>query len=770
MKVSIFLLLLTLSPGNDNYLRVGIAPYPPYVYVDSANQLKGFDIELIEYIAADQGKLVKFYTYTFQELFDAIQSDTIDMVAGCIYVTKEREKYMFFTRSYIQTGLVIVKRPDEDINSVSDLKNLRIAVKRRATGETWARNHARRYNLLVMPYDRLDIAYDDLKKGLVDALIDDHLHAVYMISQFSPGELEIVGNPLILQRFDVALGVNKKEPELLTEINSILLTFVGSPEYESMYRRWFFVSSPFYSQRKMLHIMFMLGMVFILLLLVITLMVQSRQRDMAIRLAFGIARATSRAIEVRNWRDQGHAERVAIYSEIIARRLDVFSNSLKIAALLHDFGNIALPDSIINEINAFKTGKDEIQKQHPVIGYLLLRGIKPLEKIANWIRWHHERWDGKGYPDGLKGKEIPIESRIIAVANAFDTMTTKSFRDMPALSVEDAKRELLRGAGTIWDPQVVAVAVDLLQKVEITSQDKQIFKMIDKIKLHSAEELKKLKVFYEILNIVRSTLNFEDMLKRILTLIKNSFDPNALYAIILPDEENNLYVAAQAGMEEISLVGMKIPEGKGITRKAFMEKRAIIVRDTEIDPLFVPPGDISIQSELAIPLIIGGHVLGVLDVESVEKNAFKTEDLDFLQAVATAVAVAIKVAKSFETEAKQEKVHSEIIPEEFPSIFKSLIEKARRENKPVSVVLLKVKNAHDIDLSLLPADSIVVRDGNLYTIVISNVDYDGAEEIMAQVLHDCGDCIYGIASFPADGSTANQVLAIAHYRLSFGGT
>ncbi len=769
MKVLILFVVLTYGRGEPDTLHVGVAPYPPYVFLDSLNHLRGFDIELLNYIGTQLGKKVKFHIYTFQELFNAIQSDSIDLVAGCIYITDERKEMMHFSIPYIKTGLVLVKRVNESINSLNDLSRRRIGVKKKATGEKWALKHSRALGFIVFPYNTLDEAYKDLKAGVIDVVIDDKLHAVYIISTSGMGELEIVEHPSYLERFDVGFGVNKEEVDLLSDINSLLSTFVGSSSYETIYRRWFLIPSEFYRQKKLLLGTFLAGITILLVFFIIAFMVQSTIKDKAIRTSIAVSRATARAIEIGNKSQPGHGDRVAVYAEVIARRLNAFSTELKIAALLHDLGKIALPPVVTHRHETTDPVEQGIYKQHPVIGYLILKGIKPLEKIANWIRWHHERWDGKGYPDGLKEKEIPIESRIIAVANAFDILTTRGFRNLPPLSVEEAKIELLRGAGTVWDPQVVSVAVDMLDKVEIEYEDRQVYKIIERIQTRSAEEINKLQVIYEILNLIRETVSKEEILKKILTLLQGVFDPDAVYIILLPDEEGNLKVVAQAGIDDSSIVGMVIPKGKGVTRKAFLEKRAIIVRDTEVEPLFVPPGNINIRSELAVPMVLGNSVLGVLDVESPKRNAFRIEDVDFFQTVATAAAVAIKIAEAFQESHDAKPMIDNFSESKFPAIFRELLEKSRKENMPLSVAVIRSTEPEAIDWKLLPMDSVTVVDGNLYTVLMPGVNYEKAEEIVRQIANNCEKCVYGIASYPMDGETTNQLLAIAHYRLSFGG-
>ncbi len=765
---------VTLSAGNNRTFKVGVAVYPPYVVIDTlTHKLKGFDIEMANYIAQSLGAQFDYRIFTFQQLLDAIQSDTIDMILGCIYVTSDRKKIMNFSIPYMRTGLVIVKRTDEAVEQLQDLKGYRIAVKRKATGQEWAEKHKDEYGFMPIPYNNPADAYKDLQRGYIDALIDDYHHAVYYISRYNLGELDIAGNPLIIREYQVAIGVNKKnkrDRELLSDINTVLSSYFISPEYETSYRKWFLMPSQYYERQKVQVLMFVTGVALLLVIMVTVLIIQSHSRDNLLKIALGISRATSRAINSKNSQYHGHGFRVAVYTELIARRLGIFSYKLKIAAYLHDIGKLVLPDLITENTDMLSMSNDEAYKQHPVLGYLLLREIPALNDIANWIRWHHERWDGRGYPDGLKQTDIPIESRIISIANAFDILTTFSHENAEVLSEEDAKRELLRWAGIIWDPQIVTVAVDVLHKVELISSEAQVYRLLDKIKLQASEDINKLKVVYNIVDLLKETSDPDELLASILPIVRQAYDREAMYFIVMEDEEGKLYVAAQAGAETPSIVGMRLPEGKGITRKAMTEKRFVLVRDANLDPLFVPPRSHDIRSELAIPLLIADEVVGVLDIESKERNAFKTEDIDFLQAMATAIAVVLMVVKNKKSQGTKSTAPGKFISTaEFPKQFQEALENAKRAGTPLSVAVLKTDDKTAIDPTLLPVDSFVVKEKHNYTIVIPRSTYEEAEDILNILIQDCDRCSYGIASYPTDGDSPKKLLAVAQHRLFLGG-
>jgi HD-GYP domain-containing protein (c-di-GMP phosphodiesterase class II) len=139
-------------------------------------------------------------------------------------------------------------------------------------------------------------------------------------------------------------------------------------------------------------------------------------------------------------------------------------DSIADVALLHDIGKIGIPNEVLHEPGKLNDQQWEIMKQHPVIGEGIVKRIPGLEKVAKAIRHEHERWDGKGYPDGLRGDDIPMASRIVLVCDAFHAMTSdRPYRK--AMSVDDARSELVRNAGTQFDPAVVGA---LLSWLDIT--------------------------------------------------------------------------------------------------------------------------------------------------------------------------------------------------------------------------------------------------------------------------------------------------------------
>ena len=176
--------------------------------------------------------------------------------------------------------------------------------------------------------------------------------------------------------------------------------------------------------------------------------------------------ALASAIDAKDKYTNGHSTRVAEYSRELARRMGKSTqeiNDIYYIGLLHDIGKIGIPDKIINKPGRLTEEEYDMVKAHPVIGAEILENISELPGISIGAHWHHERYDGKGYPDGLAGTDIPEVARIIGVADAYDTMTSKrSYRDI--LPQAMARNEIEKGIGTQFDPVVAGFMLEMIDE------------------------------------------------------------------------------------------------------------------------------------------------------------------------------------------------------------------------------------------------------------------------------------------------------------------
>lgn len=172
------------------------------------------------------------------------------------------------------------------------------------------------------------------------------------------------------------------------------------------------------------------------------------------------------AVDAKDQYTKDHSKNVAFYAVEIAKEIGLSPKEIediRKACQLHDLGKIGVPLSVITKPTKLTDEEWAMIKEHPVLGAELIRPMAFLKNILPMIRQDHERYDGKGYPDGLKENEISIGARIIAIADAYDTMVSgRSYK--PALSKEQALEELKRGSGTQFDPEMVGIFVKILNR------------------------------------------------------------------------------------------------------------------------------------------------------------------------------------------------------------------------------------------------------------------------------------------------------------------
>lgn len=180
-----------------------------------------------------------------------------------------------------------------------------------------------------------------------------------------------------------------------------------------------------------------------------------------------MAGALSNAIDFRDSYTRGHSERVAEYAVMLAKELRLPDDRVELiryVGLLHDVGKVGIRDAIMKKPGTFTFDEYEEMKNHAKMGADMLVGMKFLGRGQDWVRYHHERWDGKGFPEGLSGEDIPLEARILACADSFDAMTT----DRPykkRMSFDDARAEILRCSGTQFDPAIAKAMTKVIDKL-----------------------------------------------------------------------------------------------------------------------------------------------------------------------------------------------------------------------------------------------------------------------------------------------------------------
>ena len=227
----------------------------------------------------------------------------------------------------------------------------------------------------------------------------------------------------------------------------------------------------FYEQPVFIVYMLLLLALFIIWFTWFVVQRQLNQQQIKLNMANETVMAIANAVDAKDVRTHQHSMRVAEYSAMIAEEMGIFKwwqkrkglSNLRKAAQLHDIGKIGVPDSVLNKVGRL-TDEEYVQmKSHVLRGAEILKDFTLVEHVVDGTRYHHERYDGRGYPDGLKGEEIPIFGRIIGVADAFDAMTSnRVYRNH--MDTDYVMTEMERGRGTQFDPDALDAFMRLIEK------------------------------------------------------------------------------------------------------------------------------------------------------------------------------------------------------------------------------------------------------------------------------------------------------------------
>jgi len=182
-------------------------------------------------------------------------------------------------------------------------------------------------------------------------------------------------------------------------------------------------------------------------------------------LFLGILMALSKTIDAKSRWTSGHSERVAGYAEKLAAMMgmgDDFLVNLRISANLHDVGKIGVPESILDKSSTLSSGEFDVIKRHPQDGVSIIEEIPGYEKFLNGILFHHEAWNGSGYPFGLEGRGIPLMGRLIAVADVYDSLVSdRPYRS--GMSINEALEILISEKGKKLDPGIVDLMIEIIE-------------------------------------------------------------------------------------------------------------------------------------------------------------------------------------------------------------------------------------------------------------------------------------------------------------------
>jgi diguanylate cyclase (GGDEF)-like protein/putative nucleotidyltransferase with HDIG domain len=443
---------------------------------------------------------------------------------------------------------------------------------------------------------------------------------------------------------------------------------------------------------------------------------QTREAEDVSRLHLATVEALATAIDAKDQTSHCHVRRVEIYAAGLGNLLGLSKSelrALRAGALLHDVGKLAVPDHILNKPGNLSTAEFEKTKLHTTVGAEILSRVNFPYPVIPIVKHHHERWDGGGYPEGLKGEQIPITARIMSVVDCFDSVREdRPFR--PGMTREDAIALLRQGAGSHFDPNIIELFVQNLAQFEfeianrglnehihtsfsaspIAPADDEVASVRENTAAYDQIRNAHREVYalYEIARKFSSSLEIEKTLSVLIDKV-GQLMPYDTCAVWLYDEVKGYASTALAvGVDAENLRDRCIAPGEGVTGFALANRRPVnrLQPNLDFDQLGVKT-DGTYQSMAALPLFKDDVLLGALSLYSTTLREYTDNQIRLLETVtrlaSDALANAMHHAQT-ESNALTDSLTG------FPNAralhlrFEQEVSRARRNNKPFQVVML----------------------------------------------------------------------------------
>lgn len=447
---------------------------------------------------------------------------------------------------------------------------------------------------------------------------------------------------------------------------------------------------------------------------------KTKEISEASRIHVATVEALATAIDARDQVGRGHVTRTQIFAVGIGKALNLpieELNALNTGALLHDIGKLAVPDHILNKRGKLTPAETEKMKIHPEVGASILERVSFPYPVIPTVLSHHEAWDGSGYPDGLSKEKIPLTARILAIADAYDTIRgARPYRN--SVSPENAKRHILESAGSQFDPRIVDIFIRNLEKFEQKIRSKDDAYRLDENTvpkigegtgnnndLGYVEQIKRAnrEVFtlYELARVFSASLSLEETLSLFVKKI-GELVPLDTCIVYLLDETRNIAVAAYAGGKNSeSLKNRKIKIGQGATGYTLQKRQPIFNINPGLDFSFYQMEFIQEYTSMAsLPLIANEKLLGAVSLYSCELESYEDEHMRLLESLSRiasdAISTSLRHAES-ETRALTDPMTSLPNARSLQLQFEKEIARARRNGSSFQILMLDLDGFKSIN-------------------------------------------------------------------------
>lgn len=408
------------------------------------------------------------------------------------------------------------------------------------------------------------------------------------------------------------------------------------------------------------------------------------------------------AIDARDAYTHGHSARVSSYAVVISRELGLpqeDQDRIRYAGLLHDIGKIGIDDTVLQKHGPLSPAEREMMMAHPVIGAKILEQSGAFSDLIPGVRWHHEWLNGQGYPDGLQGDDLPLDARILCVADSFDAMTSdRPYRK--ALTPEEALHRLETGRGTQFDPSAVNALQAVIKrgdlKVEMHTVPTDRNQFVGAVDQLPAVYSRELAIIYQVARELHVRRGVAGAARRFLEI---SFDTvgQYAYALYLRSEPGGQLALEAAVGGSRDLTGDQLPTIPRLAHAADHAGRAVLAaaEPHEAGYLFAET-----RSALAVPLLWDGRATGVLYVEADRPSAFTDSEVSLFEALSQQMANAVELARYHERLAAAAVVDALTGAYNHSALYQRLedaVTVARAEGFPVSVVAVDVVGLGEIN-------------------------------------------------------------------------
>ena len=366
------------------------------------------------------------------------------------------------------------------------------------------------------------------------------------------------------------------------------------------------------------------------------------------------------AIDAKDNTTHQHLRRVVVLAEAIGRELRLPEEemlALRAAALLHDVGKLAVPEYIISKPGRLTEEEFEKMKIHTVVGAEILERVKFPYPVVPIVRFHHERWNGSGYPDGLKGAEIPIGARILAVVDSFDAMASdRQYRR--ALSPADALAAVKKESGVLYQPAIVDIMERLVSTLvpQLAVAESSEPQRLSSVKVEKgaapqsglsvekasdsssalysiAQARQELQILYELTQALGSSLSVDETLRLLADELRKLVPYDAIAVYVLKDRQ--LTARFVDGVNAELLACVEIPLGVGLSGWVAANNKYSLNGNPAVEPGYLHDPDQfgKLRSALSVPLDSPKGVTGALTLYSLQYNAFTVDHLRVLKSV-----------------------------------------------------------------------------------------------------------------------------------------